>query len=414
MNLSRLPIVIPAVLVVAACGGAKSVAPVSSGTGSTSVATIDITWTGAPLAQDSTAQMTAVLRDANGSALSSRPVAWTSSDSTVASVSSSGIVTAVARTGNVTITASSEGKSGAAGVTVWWIYQSPNKYAVYVSQAFTIRDSVRQYNIPVLVRLPVGAPQPLPVVFYIYPTDSGQFVAAKWGNTFAASGYAVVHVGSPFIANSQYVCTEFHVPYCAGVILPERLVGARALSVLMDSLGAIGSRMGVTLDAAHVGVAGESAGGAVAMYLAGATVDVYPGLSVSLADSRFAAFLSNSGPALTTDIGLPSGFSDTSWAKITKPFMQQTSTGDQGGTRRLPYDRMPAGDKYLAFFATTMVDHGSFTLEAATPDSFAPLIAADGLAFFDAFLRGNAGAKQWLATNQLGRGTANVAQMSSK
>src|SRR5256885_1790772 len=64
-----------------------------------------------------TAQLTAVLRDANGNPLSGRTVTWATSNGGVATVSATGLVMGVA-VGGATITATSEGKSGAATVTV--------------------------------------------------------------------------------------------------------------------------------------------------------------------------------------------------------------------------------------------------------------------------------------------------------
>jgi alpha-tubulin suppressor-like RCC1 family protein len=61
-------------------------------------------------------QLTTTLKDAAGTVLSGRTVAWSSSDPAVGTVSA-GLVTAVAP-GTVTITATSEGVSGTAGVTV--------------------------------------------------------------------------------------------------------------------------------------------------------------------------------------------------------------------------------------------------------------------------------------------------------
>src|SRR6266511_2966187 len=64
-----------------------------------------------------TAQLTATPKDASGNALSGRVVNWTSSNNSVATVSSSGLVTGLA-VGSATITATSEGQSGGAAVTV--------------------------------------------------------------------------------------------------------------------------------------------------------------------------------------------------------------------------------------------------------------------------------------------------------
>lgn len=65
-----------------------------------------------------TQQLTAVARDANGNVLTGRPVAWSSSNSEIATVSSAGVVMGVAAGGPVTVTAVSEGKSGSTQVRV--------------------------------------------------------------------------------------------------------------------------------------------------------------------------------------------------------------------------------------------------------------------------------------------------------
>ena len=82
------------------------------------VASVTVSPASASLTVGQTAQFSATPRDANGNALAGRPVTWTSSDGTIASVSASGRATGVAAGGPVTITATSEGQSGAATVTV--------------------------------------------------------------------------------------------------------------------------------------------------------------------------------------------------------------------------------------------------------------------------------------------------------
>src|SRR6266550_2722219 len=64
-----------------------------------------------------TVQLTATLKDASGNVLTGRSVTWVSSTSGMATVSTGGFVTGVA-VGPVTITATSEGQSGRATVTV--------------------------------------------------------------------------------------------------------------------------------------------------------------------------------------------------------------------------------------------------------------------------------------------------------
>jgi uncharacterized protein YjdB len=81
------------------------------------VASVTVAPSSANVAITGTVQLTATPKDANGNPLTGRAISWSSSDNTIATVSSSGLVTGVAA-GTVTITATSEGKSGTASVTV--------------------------------------------------------------------------------------------------------------------------------------------------------------------------------------------------------------------------------------------------------------------------------------------------------
>ncbi len=71
----------------------------------------------ATLVVGATRQLAATARDAAGNTLTGRAVTWSSADSAIARVSATGLVTAV-RTGTARITATAEGRSGGANVTV--------------------------------------------------------------------------------------------------------------------------------------------------------------------------------------------------------------------------------------------------------------------------------------------------------
>ena len=81
------------------------------------VASVDLTPPSATVQVGQTVQLTAIPRDANGNALSDRTVTWTSSNTSVAAVSPTGLVTGLVA-GSATITATSEGKSRIASITV--------------------------------------------------------------------------------------------------------------------------------------------------------------------------------------------------------------------------------------------------------------------------------------------------------
>jgi trimeric autotransporter adhesin len=91
----------------------------------------------------SSQQLTATLRDASGNVLTGRAVAWSSSNATVATVNNSGLVSAL-NAGSTTITATSEGRSATAQVSVTCGIQS----VVITPRADTLRaiGETRQFT----------------------------------------------------------------------------------------------------------------------------------------------------------------------------------------------------------------------------------------------------------------------------
>ena len=81
------------------------------------VATVSVTPASTNILIAARQQLTATTRDGNGNTVTGRLVTWSSADATKATVTPAGLVTAVAA-GLTTITATSEGKLGAATITV--------------------------------------------------------------------------------------------------------------------------------------------------------------------------------------------------------------------------------------------------------------------------------------------------------
>ena len=81
------------------------------------VASVSVTPASATVAAGQAVQLTATPKDANGNALSGRTVTWSSSNTSVAVADVNGRVTGIAP-GSATITATSEGQSGTAAITV--------------------------------------------------------------------------------------------------------------------------------------------------------------------------------------------------------------------------------------------------------------------------------------------------------
>ena len=103
--------------ITAASEGKSGTAQVTVTAGQTAVAWVEVAPATATLASGGTVQLTATAKDANGQPLSGRTITWATSAPLVATVSATGLVTGAA-VGSATISATSEGKTGTAAVTV--------------------------------------------------------------------------------------------------------------------------------------------------------------------------------------------------------------------------------------------------------------------------------------------------------
>ena len=112
------------------------------------VATVSVSPATPTLTPGAVVQLTPTLRDASGATLTNRVVTWTTSNNALATVSGAGIVTAVAVGGPVTITATSEGQSGTAAVSI----VAPIVTSVAVSPATTSVSSGGTTPLTAIVR----------------------------------------------------------------------------------------------------------------------------------------------------------------------------------------------------------------------------------------------------------------------
>ena len=98
-------------------GGLSNVASGTTAASTAPVASVTVSPAAVTLGVAGTQQLTATLRDASGNVLTGRSVTWASSNVLVGTVTGSGLVTGLV-VGVATITATSEGKSGSAALTV--------------------------------------------------------------------------------------------------------------------------------------------------------------------------------------------------------------------------------------------------------------------------------------------------------
>jgi len=148
-------------LVSAKTAGSATITATSEGQSGTSaitvtpvpVASVMVTPATASVAVGSTVQLTATPKDANGNPLTGRVITWQSSNSAIAGVNGSGLVTGAVAGGPVTITATSEGQSGTAAVTVTTPSASQFGHVFVVTEENTNYADVTSSSMPYLTGL---------------------------------------------------------------------------------------------------------------------------------------------------------------------------------------------------------------------------------------------------------------------
>ena len=124
------------------------------------VSAVTVTPSNASLTVGATQQLTASAYDVNGATLTGRPVVWSSDTPAIASVSAQGLVTAIAP-GVAVITATVEGRSAAASVTVSVVPVAavsitPNSVSLLVGATQNLTASATDANGTVLTGRPVA------------------------------------------------------------------------------------------------------------------------------------------------------------------------------------------------------------------------------------------------------------------
>src|SRR3989454_3268695 len=178
-------LVLVAVALVVSCD--KSTAPRST----VPVASVTVSPAVASVALGQTVQLTATPRDSQGNGLAGRVVAWSTSDASVATVSGSGLVAAVA-VGGATITATSEGKSAGAAITVTTPSSGGTPDPTLLPVATTLQAPLTAaydaLNVPAIAaggsyRDPTTGVKVYKVTSATFPTTS-----ANWGHDYAEGG----------------------------------------------------------------------------------------------------------------------------------------------------------------------------------------------------------------------------------
>lgn len=197
----------------------------------------------------------------------------------------------------------------------------------------------------------------------------------------------------------------------------------RDISFLLNTLPDLQERVGGLsdkLDMDRIGVAGHSMGSYTAEAVGGALVDLPGHAATSFSDPRAKAILclSPQGPSQF-------GLAAHSFDKITLPFMGITGSLDSLGPvaspawHKIPFERSQPDDKYELFI--TGANHMSFiTAETLLPARSSQAAAILGytnsasLAFWDAYLKDDPAAKQFLQSDAMEHSSHGIAKLSRR
>jgi predicted dienelactone hydrolase len=197
----------------------------------------------------------------------------------------------------------------------------------------------------------------------------------------------------------------------------------RDISFILDSLPALQKRhpaLAGRMDAEHIGVGGHSMGAFTADAIAGALVDLPNHPATNFADPRAKAvlLLSPQGPG-------EFGLTDHSWDHVTLPLLSMTGSLDLGADnhgpdwKKIPFERSQPGAKYHVFIEGA--NHMSFISaktvlpgRAAQGDSILGFTNAASLAFWDAYLKADPGARSYLESDALPEFSHSVVKLSRR
>jgi pimeloyl-ACP methyl ester carboxylesterase len=281
---------------------------------------------------------------------------------------------------------------------------------------FEWRDSTRDRDVPVKIHLPKDLAKPSPVVLFSHGLGGSRENYEYLGNHWAGCGYVSVHVQHAGSDDAVWRKAEpgerMKSLRGATMDLANTVNRPRDISFVIDQLTHANedktSPLHGRIDLARVGMAGHSYGGFTAMAIAGQAFG--PRHSREMADPRVKAVIQMSAPVPRGENG-----ADAAYGPITTPVFHMTGTKDDspiGDTnaaqRRIPYDHMTSAETCLLIFngGDHMVFSGAPRVSSAARESdarFQREICDASTAWWDAHLRGDSSARDWLMSGGFAR-----------
>lgn len=290
---------------------------------------------------------------------------------------------------------------------------APAREAAVPYQVETVKfdwvDPKRDRKVPVKIYYPKTGKGPFPVIIFSHGLGGSRDGYEYLGRYWAGHGYVSVHVqhlGSDSSVWQGVPADEVKQALDKAVVNPQNIHN-RPLDVTfaIDQVVKLNEEDSVfkgRLDLDHIGMAGHSFGSFTTLAIAGQVFANPLGGPLSWADSRVKAAI-----PMSPSVPRNKNRLDESFSKIKIPCFHMTGTLDDspvGNTkaaeRRLPFDHINGADQFLLTFngGDHMVFSGRLAGEAAREKDpvFQNLVCLGSTAFWDAYLKDDGKAKEWL------------------
>ncbi len=290
-------------------------------------------------------------------------------------------------------------------------YRNGDKALTVAAVKYDWQDEKRDRKVPVKIYYPQAGDGPFPVIIFSHGLGGSRDGYEYLGQYWASHGYVSVHVqhlGSDSALIQGVPPVEMMEKFRSSVANPQNAINRLSdVTFAIDEVKKLNKNdptLKGRLDLNRVGMAGHSFGAFTTQAIIGEIFTGLIGKEVSTNDTRIKAAIS-----MSPFVPLRKEEYDTAFTKVKIPCFYMTGSLDNspiGETRaeerRIPFDHAKNADEFLTIFkgGDHMVFSGRLRRQLAEKDPvFQKLICQSSTAFWDAYLRGDDGAKEWLTGN---------------
>ena len=286
------------------------------------------------------------------------------------------------------------------------LYKAEDGPAIVEARYFDWKDEARGRLVPVKVYYPPSITGKCPVIIFSHGLGGTREGGETWGRHWASYGYISLHIQHIGSDDKILRGTPEQLNNIASTLNAENWISRiKDVSFVLDKIEELNGSDHVfsnKIDLARIGMSGHSFGSATTLGVCGQKIAYGAGgREMSFADKRIKAGIAFS-PSVTKR-----GDPKTAFGSVKIPLMSFTGTKDdspvtptKAADRRIPFDNMTGKGKYLITFEGG--DHWVFSGtkrfrgENAHDKSIHGFINMFTTVFWDAYLRGDKKAKEWL------------------